>query len=70
VRERGNVLAALAVVDQFPGVGDLLPGKFWLGSEFRAVAFVFTQERVRSLIRLRGGLIFCGSPHGSMGSRS
>jgi hypothetical protein len=39
IQERGHVLAALAFVDQLPGVVDLLRGEFRLAPEFHASAF-------------------------------
>jgi hypothetical protein len=39
VQKRGHIFAALSVVDEFPGVVDLLPGEFRFPSEFHAAAF-------------------------------
>ena len=73
VEERGHVLAALAVVDQFAGVSDLLPGEFGLAPNFtpRPLA-AFTPARVRPLMRLRSSSasmpIICHNGAGERGT--
>jgi len=53
VQRVGDVLAALAVVDQLPGGFDLRGGELRLAPEFDASALSgFTPARVRSVIRL------------------
>lgn len=38
IEKGGHIFAALAVVDQLPGVVDLLAGEFWFASEFHPPA--------------------------------